>query len=113
MIKGPRARLPADFLHLAGFALSLVVSEGFRFVVIKTALGRPIGMGLSVEGPIRYVEAFDRIRHGLLTERIRREPARPVPLANRVSDIVFAEFKLEQTLGPKGLFDLFVREHRR
>src|ERR1043165_5196909 len=113
MVQAAAAGFPTGFLHLPGLDLALRVGVSIGFVVMVAAFGRPIRVHLGIEGPVRNIEPLYGISERHPLELIGRKPAAPVPAANRVAHLGFADLHREQTFWPEGILDLLVRHQRR
>src|SRR5687767_2374373 len=68
------------------------------FVVMVARFSGPICVNLSVESPVRDVEAVNRVSEGARLQRIRRKPATSVPCADLIPNLRFRELEFQHTL---------------
>ena len=82
VIDRPGRGLPAHMLDLSGAGVAAVVGVFLGGVIVVARFRRPVGVHLCVKGPVRQVDAFDRVGEGALLQRVGREPHLAVPGAH-------------------------------
>src|SRR5215510_2522293 len=113
MFQLSRAILPANPLYLSRLPSAFIVGVILRLVVVIPRLRGPLRVYLSVECPVRQVNAMYAIRQCRSPQFTRREPPAAVPAANRFANLRLADFEWEQALGAKNLFHVLVSDQLR
>ena len=105
--------LPADVLHLSRLRAPVIVGVALRRVVVVPGFSRPRRVHVRIEGPVRQVDALDRVGERAPLQRVGCEPEFPVPPANAVARLVFADLERQHALRPERILGLLVRDQLR
>ena len=77
-------------------------------VVVLAGVRCPSRVGVSVERPVRQIDAVHCVRERLLAERVRREPLASVPRADQLARLRLRHLERQERLGPERIGDLLV-----
>ncbi len=113
MLQAARCRLPAHMAYLARADVAIGIAVLLGRVVVKTGIGPPLGLHMGIKGPVRQVDAFERIGQRRVLELVGGKPAAAIPFADQVAHLPVADLERQQALRRDRIIALFMRLDRR